>query len=264
MLGKLIKHELRATARIFLPLFLIAIALAPITRFTLWFGDYPGLLGVIPRIIAFAFVCSLIVIVCASVLLIIYQFYKSMVTREGYLMHTLPVSTESQIFSKLIVSSIWIIASNLVIFLSLFIMFFTTDPDIMSFFKKGIVYFSTFISESSWSILVIAEGIFLGIWTLFTFPLVFYASIAIGQGINKHKIFGSVIGFFIIQIATQVVGAIVTIPCSSIVENISDSVHSSQYVIAVALFIFIILSILNQVILFGITDYIFKKKLNLE
>ncbi|MFA9465971.1 MAG: hypothetical protein ACERKN_16950 [Velocimicrobium sp.] len=265
MLGKLCKHEIKATARYFLPLFLIALVLTPITRFTVSLGDFPGILKFIPVVIIFAYVASLIVVAAASVLLIVHRFYKSMVTEEGYLMHTLPVSSEMHIFAKLIISSLWMVASTLVIVLSLFLMFFTPDRfshllnEWHSLWNSIALYGST--AQITLTIIEIIICMLIGI---FTSPLIFYASIALGQVISKNKVIGSVAGFFIIQIASQILGVIAMIPLGYTMDSI-DTV-STQISVMTNLFLpfCIIIALVSSIILFLITDFIFKKKLNLE
>jgi len=266
MLGRLIKHELKATARYFLPLFLIAIVLTPITRFTLWIGNYPKILQFIPTVIVFVYVASLIMVASASILLIIYRFYKSMVTDEGYLMHTLPVSTESHIMSKLTVSSIWTISSWLVIFISLSGMFFTSERLSLLIDKLSYAWFyiNTTINGSL-VVLFIIEIIFLVILGIFTSPLIYYASIAIGQVISKNKILGSIIGYFIIQVVSQIIGVILMVPVGIYGDRVGDSADSILSFFASFFFpATILLAVFTQLVLFVITDYIFKKKLNLE
>ncbi len=265
MLGKLIKHELKATARYFLPLFLIAIVLTPITRFTLWIGNYPPILQFIPTVIVFIYVASLIVVASASILLIIYRFYRSMVTEEGYLMHTLPVSTESHIFSKLTVASIWTISSWLVIFLSICGMFFTQERFSTVTQKISYVWYQIQTTvNSSLLVLFIIEIVFLLLLGVFTAPLIYYASIAIGQVISKNKILGSIIGYFIIQIVSQIIGVIIMVPLGFYGDRISDTANSLGFFANFFFPFTILFAVITQLILFGITDYIFKKKLNLE
>ncbi len=265
MLGKLCKHEIKATARYFLPLFLITLLLTPITRLTVSIGNFPGILAFIPVVVIFAYVASILVISAASVLLIVYRFYKSMVTEEGYLMHTLPVSSETHIFAKLIVASLWVVSSFLVIVISLFMMFYTPDR------------FASLLSEWStlWSMtkgyatsaqltLTIIEVILFCIIAIFTSPLAFYASIAIGQIISKNKVLGSVVGFFIIQFVSQIIGMISMVPFGYSIDAL-NTMSTQMAIISNVFFPYlIVISIISGVILFLLTDFIFKKKLNLE
>lgn len=267
MLGKLIKHELKATARYFLPLFLIALVLTPITRITAHFGDLRGIFQVIPAVIIFAYVASLLVIAAASVILIIYRFYKSMVTEEGYLMHTLPVSTETHIWAKLLVAALWSVASVLVISLSLFMMFYTKENFniLMYGLSQGMNFLTTMYNGHV--ALIVIEFIILLIIGVITSPLVFYASIAIGQVLSKNKILGSVAGFFIIQIASQVLGTLSIIPFGFTIYRLDSMTQVSQQMAFFSnLFMpyLILIALVSGVVLFLITDLIFKKKLNLE
>lgn len=268
MLGKICKHEIKATARYFLPLFLIALVLTPITRFTASIGEFPGLIKFIPFVVIFAYVASLLVVGAASVLLIIHRFYKSMVTEEGYLMHTLPVSTETHIFAKLIVAALWSIASALVIFISLFMMFYTPNrfSEFINNWNQGWIIATSYINGAQMTVLNI-EIIVMIIIFILTTPLVFYASIAIGQIICKNKVLGSVIGFFIIQVISQILGTISIVPFGFIFDPIeySNSITRQIQMMTHVFFPYLILiSIITGVVLFLLTDFIFKKKLNLE
>lgn len=267
MLGKLCKHEIRATARYFLPLFLITLILTPITRFTVSLGDFPGILGFIPVVVIFAYVASIIVIAAASVLLIVHRFYKSMVTEEGYLMHTLPLSMETHIFAKLIVASLWEVASIVVILLSLFMMFFT--PSRFSSFLQELSilwnHIGTYgLASPAQITLLSVELILLCLIAIFTAPLVFYASIALGQVISKNKILGSIAGFFIIQIVSQVLGTISIFPFSYAINTFDSTIPEISVVSNMFFPYCIVISLVSGVILFLLTDFIFKKKLNLE
>ena len=56
--------------------------------------------------------------------LMIYRFYKNLMTDEGYLMFTLPVTTGQLIWSKMIVSAVWLLATAAMDVLSMFISVF--------------------------------------------------------------------------------------------------------------------------------------------
>lgn len=279
MLSKLIKHEFKATARYFLPLFVIVLLLTPITRLTHELGQFKGYLQFIPRIITFAYVASIMVIIAACILIIIYRFYKSMVTEEGYLMHTLPVTPAQHIWSKLLVSSFWSIASMLVVWLSLIIMFYEAG-DFSEFFRDFRKIFSELSSPAYADlhfnmILIIIEVIILILIGLITGPLVFYASIAIGQVISKNKALGSIAGYFIIQFATQIITIISFIAIGSSMNDFFDPYqYSMDYAqsnllissaiarqILPAAIVFILVM---STVYFVFTNYVFKRKLNLE
>ena len=119
MLIKLIKHEFRATARVMIPLYLVTILLAVMTRASdLWtkMVTFEGLTGqsflaLISGIISVGFALALIATFVVAVVLTIQRFRSNLMADEGYVMFTLPVSTHSLVWSKLIVSTVWFLGA---------------------------------------------------------------------------------------------------------------------------------------------------------
>ena len=117
MLRKLLKHEFRATGRIMLPIYLILLVTAVGSNLAgrgMMDGRSEALniLGVL-IIMAFGFaICGALLM---AFVLMIQRFYKNLLQDEGYLMFTLPVSVHQHIWSKLIVSAVWFIATVLAI-----------------------------------------------------------------------------------------------------------------------------------------------------
>lgn len=102
MLRKLLKHEFRATARVMIPLYLITVLLAVLTRATALWAEmvtFDGMLGrnflaLLSGIIIFGFVLALIATFVVAVILAILRFRSNLMADEGYVMFTLPVSTD--------------------------------------------------------------------------------------------------------------------------------------------------------------------------
>lgn len=121
MLGKLIKHEFRATARIMLPVMgaLLALALLAnlsIRGLTSGLSDVPVLRILFLLIVVF-FGIAIVAAVVMAIVLMVSRFYRNLLKDEGYLMFTLPVSTHALVWSKLIVSLVWFLLTALLIFL---------------------------------------------------------------------------------------------------------------------------------------------------
>ena len=87
MLSKLLKYELKATGRIFLPLFLALLLFAGINRFTLSPDEFdaPAMISMIMYIII------MVGMFVMTFIMMIQRFYKNLLSDEGYLMLTLPV-----------------------------------------------------------------------------------------------------------------------------------------------------------------------------
>ena len=120
MLGKLLKHEFRATARVMLPLYLVLLAISLCGNFATRVMEHSSsqLLNLVGSLTIFAFFIGLIAVSLMSLYLMISRFHKNLLTDEGYLMFTLPVSVHGLIVSKIIVSTVWFILTGVVDVLS--------------------------------------------------------------------------------------------------------------------------------------------------
>lgn len=128
MLGKLLKHEFRATSRI-LPVLYGVSALSILLCFLfnrLHIDLLTGTTGIIS-------VISIIAVMILTIVLIISRYYKSMYSNEGYLGGSLPVSNNMMIFSKALVAFVWVVLSILVCTLLMFsfVAIFTDPSDFL-------------------------------------------------------------------------------------------------------------------------------------
>ena len=114
MLRKLLKHEFRATARVMGPVYLVLLVTAlgaNLSTRGIMDSSFT-ILRILGGLLALAFVVAILAVCVVSFLLMLQRFYKNLLGDEGYLMFTLPVSVHQQIWSKLIVSSVWFIATG--------------------------------------------------------------------------------------------------------------------------------------------------------
>ena len=128
MLGKLIKYEWKATARLILPLYLAVVVLAVIYKLLSLLSPHAWQA---PQVISMVIYIFLIIATFIMVFVVMIQrFYKNLLTEEGYLSFTLPVQPWKHIISKLLLSLFWVITSVLVAGLSVLIVVFS--PRILS------------------------------------------------------------------------------------------------------------------------------------
>ena len=113
MLGKLIKHEFRATGRLMAPLFGALLLLALVVRANdLVFQhveSYSAFLNILNTLLIIAYVLALIGVMIFSTVLMIKRFHQNFLTDEGYLMFTLPAGVHSLLWSKLITAALFFI-----------------------------------------------------------------------------------------------------------------------------------------------------------
>lgn len=209
MLGKLLKQDFRATARIMLPLYAAVPVLGLFTNLIthLCENQTGFLINAIGVLVSFVFSLSLIAAVVTTIVLMVLRFYRNLMTDEGYLMFTLPVSTTELIFSKLIVSVVWFLGTFAVDALGLLLSgMLGSYEDIVRFrfaFTFNVPYNIPITqAQAGWLaagvvVLVILCGLALCLMT--------YAAMAIGQSFKKNKGLMSVVFFFVLWIGTRIV-----------------------------------------------------------
>ena len=110
MLGKLFKHEFYGMGRLLIPLFILVAIMTPISSFLLRLnlnGLEAAWAQIIGGLFVIVYVMLLIGMNVALSVFIVMRFYKTMVSDEAYLTHTIPVKTSSIIWVKLANSFIW-------------------------------------------------------------------------------------------------------------------------------------------------------------
>ena len=117
MLKQLLKYEFKATKRLYFGLYL-ALALLSVVLGVSFRQENArvdntnfGRLEVILMVLYLSVLFAIAVLCFVST---VQRFYKNLLGREGYLMHTLPVTETQLILSKLITSMVWVLCSGLV------------------------------------------------------------------------------------------------------------------------------------------------------
>lgn len=117
MLKQLLKYEFKATKSLYFGLYLALALLSVVLGVT--FRQEHALahstsfqnLEVILMIVYVSVIFAIAVLCFVNT---IQRFYRNLLGREGYLMHTLPVTETQLILSKLITSMVWVLCSGLV------------------------------------------------------------------------------------------------------------------------------------------------------
>lgn len=258
MLTKLIKYEWKATARYLLPLYLVLAIMTVFTRIFFTIEVLHDPLSISMSIVLFLYFISLIALCVTTFLIIIMRFYKNLLTGEGYLMFTLPVTVGNLIKSKLVLSVFWAIICIFMSFASLLIVLpgaSKLDPAFSSFTLRNIS--DSLGNFKTFSIVIVAITILAG---LIMNILNFYTSIALGQMIAKNKVMGSVIAYIGLYMVFQFIGLIFLLACYlvGVDENNTDLVF--RLIVGYGLSIFTA----GGIILYATTKHVLMKRLNLE
>ncbi len=261
MLAKLLKYELKSTARSFLPLYGGLVGLSIITAFFYHLQENMQWLFGIATALLFALMFGTMVF---TLVVIIQRFYNNLLKDEGYLMFALPVKTGSLIGSKLIASVIWVLAGILVACISFIVFMFGVSG--LSISEIVPMLKDVFSHEFAplWYALqnnigikfgLIIEMLIAAIVYLVAFILQLYTAMSIGQlpPFAKHKVGFAVLAYIAIYVLIQML----LTPFGFMTANITPSVQFLTNLILIS-------NGILAVVFYLVTYFILKKKLNLE
>jgi hypothetical protein len=258
MLSKLLKYEFKATGRVILPLFGALLLLSVISRL------FISLRFEAPMVIGIALTVIMIISIFVITFIITLQrFYKNLLTNEGYLMFTLPVSADQLIWSKLIAAFVWNLVSILVVGLAIVIMAVTEFR--FSDIIREIVRFLQEVHIAGVQLGVyILEFILASVASLLSSILFFYGCMSCSLLFNKNRVLFSFVAFLVFYTVGQILSAIVV----SIVmaTGLPDFfAHMNPYaVIHTAQLGVLALNVLIGAFFYFLSRYMLKNKLNLE
>ena len=273
------KYEFRATARLFLPMYLLLIVLAGINRLFLELSDnqmfhlFEGnrvleeLLNVMTFSVTMLYVFGVLALFILTFVIFIYRFYRNLLGDEGYLMMTLPVTANQNLWAKLHTSVIWSVASFVVCVLSLCILLLSpSDIDwivqiVPNFFQKFLLIDSTMMFHL---ICYGIEFVILMIASLYANVVFYYACLAIGHRLSrKHRLLSAIGAYLILSFILQIVSTILFVIFGVSMDTFFPTI-APELVLHIMLIGMILLSVVEWIVFFFITSNTLHKHLNLE
>ena len=251
MLTKLLKHEFRATARIMGPLYLVLLAVALGFNFSARLMDSGNfVLNMLAALVVMAYVVAITAVFIVAFILMLQRFYKNLLGDEGYIMFTLPASVHQHVWSKLIVSAVWFIATGVVV---------SVFPKL---FQQMTAYYA--VNGTVFALELLA----LMLAACMSFSLQFYAALAAGHSFANHKMALSVAFFFAFQFVVQMAGAIVLVlldegPLHQFLLTL-DFQLTGVAAVHFTMVALLLLTVLYGAIFYIVTTITLKKRLNLE
>jgi len=260
MLAKLMKYELKATGRVFLPLYIALLVLAIINRFMVNLPTSWKIPAVISLIIYAVILVGMFVI---ALVMTIQRFNKNLLTVEGYLMFTLPVKPWQHIVSKLLVAMFWVVVSTAITFISGFIIAYRAKN--MAMIIKDINTLLLWLSDR-WtsSFFVYFVEFLIGVLVILAaMILLLYASIAIGHLFSRHRILASIAAFIVLNTLTEILNAIVTMIAGRFYHGFAF-MRTLQFDNHLIIWANILLAAVFGAIFFAISNRILNRHLNLD
>ena len=265
MLIKLLKHDLRGTGRIMVPVWVGSTALTALAaimscfyRSYQWDDRHP--LSILTDLFGFTAALCMVALLLVCVFVCAKRFYD-LLGDAGYVYFTLPVKPWQHIAAKLVNALIWTVGTFLVLLL---------QTGLMSGPMNGAVTFSLDFDPvyPGWLALYSAEAVLLILESFAVGYLGLYLCMAIGAQWPQHRLLASVVTYFALSFAGQVL-MIVTAglayrQLTKAVVAVEESVQRTPLPVG-ALVLSGILLILAAIgaILWAVTQYFIGKKLNL-
>ncbi|MCR5793170.1 MAG: hypothetical protein K6G65_08375 [Lachnospiraceae bacterium] len=293
MLGKLIKHEFKATYQLFLAIYLIAFASIPFAIFSLSQYEGGAFIGFFKGFSLFAFIILLIGVNIASTIICIYRFYTHVLGAESYLTNTLPVKPFHLITSKALVSGFWSLCGNIVSIICGYVVLKFSMPHIINEAKTALHELYKMLSYDTYfhlengtklitrgsiltTLMVLLTACILSIiLSLVSTPVLYYCSMVVGQYISpKHKVVSAIITYFVINFAMNIISSV-----ASSILIISSSFRTDPYIYADEVLTLVamlrtityrympfalVFSIAVFIGTFFVTNHLLDKRLNLE
>lgn len=223
MLGKLFKHEWKASIRVYGMLYILAaIFTGVVLLYNGIFRNFTERLQsqwlrstmlAIEGVLGIGYILVLLAVNILTLVYLIYRFYQTMVCDEAYLTHTLPVTTGQLIFVKSIMAFCFQFLSILVTiasFLSLII--------VGGEWNRAVSVFSEALQELKDSgfycgNLAITTILFvlLIICSTFFSILVYYMCISAGNLFNSRKLLGSVVVYLVFNVVLRIFSIVLVI-----------------------------------------------------
>lgn len=279
MLGKLIKHEWLSTWKvptalcIYLGIFTILGCISFLSP--MWESDN-FIIGLIAMLSIILYILSLFAITITVFVYFVVRFYKSMYSNEGYLTHSLPAKPWEHIFSKGLTFFIWMAITAIALTASVLLLILTalstvdgtTIYMIWNSFQYEVlpemnnVWQEAFgMSVSAYTFVILISCIISSVYAI----LMIYLSISIGQLFNKHKLMASFVAYAVINCIIQLITSLLQLPIFRIIlEDTLTAETTMPNMFRYMLLSGLALSVVLAIVYAFVTEYITRKKLNLD
>lgn len=274
MFAKLLKHEWRAVSGALSILSLAALGAAAVAtivlRLLISYGDKAPALSAIGGLLLFGSILALVAYAVGSLIFLLFRFFKSKYTDEGYLTFTLPVTNHQILLSSLLIILAWSAITITVVFfgLAMIVLMGTTTSGLINtelLRDLGVIAdaISTMMTgQTKAQAITILAGVSIVVSFLMS-TMLMVTAITIGSiAAKKHKVLASIAAYYIINMGVSLVTTLVSIPimvnsatASSLSEVASGTIGLLSFQVGLELVII--------VAGYFVTAHLMKKKLDL-
>ena len=277
MTGKLIKYEMRSSIKLMAVIWAALIAASLLFSLSIhvlgdmFFDDGEQklnvLVGIVELVTGLMYAAVFAVLVVTTLVIVVMRFYRGLLGDEGYLMHTLPVKPWQLITSKGVVAAGVVLVSMIVAFLYILALAGANGFKVVPEMFRSV---GAFLDKDPWYILFFVEGVILILLSLLKSIYQIYASLAIGQLANKHRVLLALGAYIGLNLVITILSAIVMVAAenlgisqwlNTVISGGADNVFRAGQIGAGILFL---LTAVQLVGFHVITERILSLKLNLQ
>ena len=265
MFGKLLKYDFRSMFKQFAFIWPAALGLALVNHFTInsFVASDSEMRHTVSGIAMVVYIAILIAMFVIALVFTCQRFYKGLLGDEGYLMHTLPVRPWQLIGSKLLCAVVTTFLSVVVALLSVLLLL-PWEKEVFQDIFEGIRYIFTHWNTQVIHVVIAFLEFCLMMMTSFAVGyLQIYLAMSIGHLFNKYRSVVTLIAFIVINAVVSIVTNKIVL---QFVDVLSDTVNGMdvRYGFHTAMWIVIAGELVLGAVYFVGTEFILRKKLNLE
>ncbi|MCQ2385145.1 MAG: hypothetical protein MJ078_00490 [Clostridia bacterium] len=270
MLKKLFRYDWQAQKRLLLPIMgaTVGTGLLGLLLLEIVFSLKENASVLRFSLIAFYVLTIITMLACSLVVefLIVMRYYKNFFTDEGYLTFVLPATIEEQVGAKILSGSLLSFLAFVSICLGLFfaagipvMQFAAKNGDMIALIKDVLSAFIDIVEIAPGQIILALVS---AVVTLFAEIILLYTAITLGSLlINKHKILGSVLFYFVINTIVGTLNSLISgIFSVTVIRSAENIMFSTLLAQGVSIILYLILGVCGGLF----TVYMLKHKINLS
>lgn len=258
MLGKLIKYEFKALFRELGVLYMVWLSIELTLGF--FIESSLNIPDIVESFFAIAWIgSSLAVVIMTFIVIVDRRFYKNFYGDEGYFTFSLPVKASMHIWSKTIVTTIWVLVSTILGIMAIGVgALIVTSPDVPAALNE--IHINGHEVFAAKVIILLFETIILVIVSTARFVLKFLTCVNIGAQINKFR--GLMVGATFV--ALSIIEGIINIKAIGGIDVNAELIGNNINFSFIGVGVMIIIQIVQFAIYFAISNYLMNNRLNLE
>ncbi len=251
MLKKLMKYEFLATYRYYAPIFAGILVMAGLNRLLMTISANSSETSVGSGLTYLIYILLILSLPIVTLVISIWRYSKNLLEDEGYLMFTLPVTTNQLFFSKYFTTLIWEVASFVIAVGSAFLIGFFQIPSLSNLF--GVYLQPILLILVILSILAVLCASVFSLYTVVSLSYLLF---------KEHRILGLIVSYIIYSIVSNLLTILISAIIGSIFANIiADAEVATAYGSLIS--IILCYSVLG-VLCYFFSHHCLTKKLNLQ